>query len=279
MYPYMDWCVGVFRTASGVETVIVNSDGAGYLPVGVFVPRSARLLFADPGLDAQFRARWFSWANPAETMLAYAELAVKANPNVELWALAVSTDHGGSTMPARGVAPHVEDCARASSPIPDTAPTSALDEGHMHRLETLDRALYARLTGFGEGPPPDRSEAWRTTVTAAQQVLGRVGAIRDIAVPPVIRHVIDLLSKGLRVPDDKWQDVEAAYVDALMYTAGLRPGRMFNDGAASAQVLAYHDLSRLTELLLLWRHDGIKHPEIAYLARQIALTPQPSVVG
>jgi hypothetical protein len=27
MYPYMDWCVGVFRTASGVETVIVNSDG------------------------------------------------------------------------------------------------------------------------------------------------------------------------------------------------------------------------------------------------------------
>ena len=279
MYPYMDWCVGVFRTASGVETVIVNSDGAGYIPVGVFVPRSARMLFADSGLSAEFRARWFSWANPAETMLAYAELATKANPNVEVWALAVSTDHGGSSVPARGVVAHFEDCARASSPIAETAPTSVLDDSHMHRLETLDRALYSRLTGFGDGPRPDRSEGWRTTVASAQRVLGRVGAIRDIAVAPVIRHVIDVLSKGLPVPDDKWQALEAAYVEALMYTAGLRPGRMFNDGAASAHVLAYHDLSRLIELLLLWRLDSPAYPEISYLAGQIALTPQLSEVG
>ncbi len=279
MYPYMDWCVGVFRTASGVEMVIVNSDGAGCLPVGVFVPRSARMLFADPGLSAQFRARWFGWANPAETMLAYAELATKANPNVELWALAVSTDHGGSSVPARGVAPYFEDCARALSPISETAPASVLDDSHMHRLETLDRALYARLTGFGDGPPPDRSEGWRTTVASAQRVLGRVGAIRDLAVSPVIRQVIDLLSKGLPVPQDKWQALEAAHVDALMHTAGLRPGRMINDGAASPHVLAYHDLSRLTELLLLWRLDNIAYPEISYLARLIDLTPQLSAAG
>jgi hypothetical protein len=279
MYPYMDWCVGVFRTASGVETVIVNSDGSGYIPVGVFVPRSARMLFADPGLSAQFRARWFGWANPAETMLSYAELATKANPNVELWALAVSTDHGGSSVPARGVAPHFEDCGRALSPISETAPASVLDDSHMHRLETLDRALYARLTGFGDGPPPDRSEGWRTTVASAQRVLGRVGAIRDLAVSPVIRQVIDLLSKGLAVPQDRWQALEAAHVDALMYTAGLRPGRMINDGAASPHVLAYHDLSRLTELLLLWRLDNIAYPEISYLARQIDLTPQLSAAG
>jgi hypothetical protein len=175
--------------------------------------------------------------------------------------------------------PHFEDCARASSPIVETAPTSVLDDSHMHRLETLDRALYSRLTGFGDGPRPDRSEGWRTTVASAQRVLGRVGAIRDIAVAPVIRHVIDVLSKGLPVPDDKWQALEAAYVEALMYTAGLRPGRMFNDGAASAHVLAYHDLSRLIELLLLWRLDSPAYPEISYLAGQIALTPQLSEVG
>ena len=279
MYPYMDWCVGVFRTASGVETVIVNSDGAGYIPVGVFVPRSARMLFADAGLSAKFRARWFSWANPAETMLAYAELATKNNPNVELWALAVSTDHGGSSVPARGLAPHFEDCARGLSPIVETAPASSLDDSHMHRLETLDRALYARLTGFGDGPPPDRSEGWRATVASAHRVLGRVGAMRDIAVAPVIRQVIDLLSNGLPVLQDKWQALEAAHVDALMYTAGLRPGRMVNDGAASPHVLAYHDLSRLTELLLLWRLDSPKYPEISYLAGQIDLTPQLSVVA
>lgn len=278
MYPYMDWCVGVFRTQSGVETLIVNSDGAGYIPVGVFVPRSARMLFADPGLGAEFCARWFSWANPAETMLAYAELAAKNNPNVELWALAVSTDHGGSSVPARRVVPHFEDCARALSPIPEAAPASALDESHMHRLETLDRALYARLTGFGDGPLPDRSEAWRTTLASTHAVLGRVGAIRDFAVPPVVRQVMDLLSKGLPVPQDKWQAMEAAHIDALMYSASLRPGRMVNDEASGVHVGAYHDLARLAELLLLWRLDSIKYPEIAYLAGQINLTPHMSGV-
>jgi hypothetical protein len=106
-----------------------------------------------------------------------------------------------------------------------------------------------------------------------------VGAIRDIAVPPAIRQVIDLLSRGLPAPPDKWQALEEAQVDALMYSAGLRPGRMVSVGAASAHVLAYHDLSRLTELLLLWRLDSIKYPEIEYLAKQIHLTPQLSGVG
>ena len=62
------------------------------------------------------------------------------------------------------------------------------------------------------------------------------------------------------------------------YTAGLRPGRLINDGAASPHVLAYHDLSRLTELLL-WRLDSNAYPEISYLARLIDLTPQLSAAG
>jgi hypothetical protein len=103
MYPYMDWCVWRGSHGAGVETVIVNSDGAGYIPVGVFVPRAARMLFAHPGLSAEFRARWFSWAHPAETMLAYAELATKANPNVELWALRCPPTMAGRRCgPGRG---------------------------------------------------------------------------------------------------------------------------------------------------------------------------------
>jgi hypothetical protein len=273
MYPFMDWCVGVFRTSSGIETLIVNSEGSGYIPAGVFVPRSARMLFADPGLSAEFRARWFSWANPAETVLAYAALAVEHREDVELWALAVSTDDGGSSMPARAVIQHYDDCSRATSPITEDAPASALDDRHAHRLETLDRALYARLTGFGDGPLPDRSEAWRTTLAAAQLALGRAGAIPDLAVAPAIREVLDLLGQGVPVPADRWQDLEAARIAAVMSGAGLRPGRAYSDGAASAHGWAYHDLTRLIELLLLWRLDGIAYPEIAYLAGQIHLTP------
>ncbi|PBA42294.1 hypothetical protein CKJ63_07390 [Mycobacterium avium] len=279
MYPYMDWCVGIFRTSSGIETLIVNSEGAGYIPAGVFVPRSARMLFADSGLSPQFRARWFSWANPAETMLAYAQLAAEHREDVELWALAVSTDDGGSSMPARSMIEHYEDCSRSLTPIPDDAPTSQLDDTHAHRLETLDRALYSRLTGFGEGPLPDRSEAWRTTVAAAQRALGRAGSIPDLAVAPAIREVLDLLGQGLPVPASRWQELEAAHIGVLMSGAGLRPGRVGSDAAAAVHVLAYHDLSRLIELLLLWRLDSIAYPEIAYLASQIQLSPWISGVG
>lgn len=273
MYPYMDWCVGIFRTSSGIETLIVNSEGAGYIPAGVFVPRSARMLFADSGLSPQFRARWFSWANPAETMLAYAQLAAEHREDVELWALAVSTDDGGSSMPARSMIEHYEDCSRSLTPIPDDAPTSQLDDTHAHRLETLDRALYSRLTGFGDGPLPDRSEAWRTTVAAAQRALGRAGSIPDLAVAPAIREVLDLLGQGLPVPASRWQELEAAHIGVLMSGAGLRPGRVGSDAGAAVHVLAYHDLARLIELLLLWRLDSIAYPEIAYLASQIQLSP------
>ncbi len=274
MYPYMDWCVGVFRTSSGIETLIVNSEGAGYIPAGVFVPRSARMLFSDGGLSQEFRARWFSWANPAETMLAYAALTAEHHKDVELWALAVSTDDGGSSVPARAVIQHVEDCSRSLSPSSDGGPASQLDEVHVHRLETLDRALYARLTGFGEGPLPDRSEAWRTTVAAAQMALGRAGSIPDFAVPPAIREVLDLLGQGQPVPMNRWQELEAAHIGAVMSGAGLRPGRMTTDTGAGAHVLAHHDLARLIELLLLWRLDTFAYPEIAYLAGQIHLTPR-----
>jgi len=274
MYPYMDWCVGVFRTSSGVETLIVNSEGAGYIPTGVFVPRSARMLFADGGLPEDFRARWFSWANPAETMLAYAKLASEHRSDVELWALAVSTDDGGSSMPARSVIEHFEDCSRSLSPIPEGAPTSQLDDTHTHRLETLDRALYSRLTGFGEGPLPDRSEAWRTTVSAAQVALGRAAAIADFAVSPVIREVLDLLGQGLPVPQNRWQELEATHIGAVMSGAGLRPGRFGNDAGTAPHVLAYHDVARLIELLMLWRAETVAYPEIAYLAGQIHMAPR-----
>jgi hypothetical protein len=273
MYPYMDWCVGVFRTSSGIETFIVNSEGAGFIPAGVFVPRSARLLFADGALSAEFRARWFSYANPAETMLAYAELAAEHRGDIELWALAVSTDDGGSSMPARATIQHFEECSRMTSPLGDDAPVSRLDDVHAHRLETLDRALYSRLTGFGDGPLPDRNEAWRTTVSAAQMALGRAGSIPDLAVKPAIRDVLDLLGQGLPVPSSRWQELEVAHIGAVMAGAGLRPGRMAADPSVAAHVLAYHDLARLIELLLLWRLDSVAYPEIGYLAGQITLTP------
>ena len=67
-YP-LDWAVGVFRSPSGSETVVMSGDGSGYVPVGVFLPRSARLMVSDPLVDREFRERWFGWADPARCWL------------------------------------------------------------------------------------------------------------------------------------------------------------------------------------------------------------------
>lgn len=282
---FIDWCVGVFHTRSGVETVIVSSEGAGFIPRGVFVPRAARMLFGEPGLSSEFRARWFSWANPASTMVAFADW-VRDGAGAELWALAVSTEYGGSAAPAQtaGV-PHFEECSSKSTPISPAEPAMPLDDTHMHRLETIDRSLYARLTGFGDGPLPDQSEAWRTTLAAANTVLGRVGALPDLPVPPVIREVIDLMAKGVPVPRARWTALADARWNVVGMGSGLRPGRILGDDAASPHVRSYHDLARLIELLLLWDLDNdadgpaIKHPEIAYLARQIENARRSSDAG
>lgn len=275
LYLFLDWCVGMFRTRSGVETIIVSSEGTGYIPQGVFVPRAARMLFSDPTLGRQFASRWFSWANPAETMAAFAELVTTNNPNVELWALAVSTDHGGSSVPAReaGV-PHFAECSVTSAAaIRDDAPAMALDSQHLHRLETLDHAEYTRLIGLGDDRRPDQSEAWRTTLTAADTTMRRAGELLDFVVPPVVREVIDLLGTGVRVPPDRWVKLQSAMLEAVGTGAALRPGRMLGDMPASAHARSYHDLARLMEMLLLWNLDEtdneIKYPELAYLARQI----------
>ena len=77
------------------------------------------------------------------------------------------------------------------------------------------------------------------------------------------------MGQGLPVPASRWQQLEAAHIGALMSGAGLRPGRLGSDAGAAAHVLAYHDLARLIELLLLWRLDSIAYPEIAYLGKLI----------
>lgn len=276
-YPFMDWCVGVFRQASGVKTVIVNSEGAGFIPLNVFVPREARMLFADPGLPEEFRSRWFGWANPAETMLAFAQWA---GEHVDLFALAVSTDQGGSSVPARAAGVlHVEDCARAVLPPKTSSTTKPLAGEQMHRLETLDPASYARLTGVDDGRRPDQSEAWRTTTAAAHVALSRAGMIPDLSVPSVIREVLDRIGRGLKVSAESWNALGAASMVAATTSAGLRPGWSGVVEIASPHALVHHDLTRLMELLLLWNLNSadrrdIPYADIAYLARQINDTPR-----
>ena len=65
----IEWAVGVFRSPSGIETVITSNDGASFIPAGVYVPRSVRVLATDPLVDDHFRQLWFGWADPARVLV------------------------------------------------------------------------------------------------------------------------------------------------------------------------------------------------------------------
>ena len=56
-YPCIEWAVGIFRSEAGgaTECVVTSNEGFGYIPWGVFLPRSARLLGADQLADNGFR--------------------------------------------------------------------------------------------------------------------------------------------------------------------------------------------------------------------------------
>lgn len=269
IYACIDWCVGVFKTPSGVDTVIVSSEGAGYIPAGVFIPRSARMLYSDPGLDNAFQARWFAWANPAETMVAYTALRTQLDPNIELYALAVSTDNGGSALPARRIGVrHYEDCSLMLSPIPPDAPPPPLDETRMHRLETIDRGKYLHLTDPNIPATQHLPMLWQGTDSAVRIALARASTLLGLSVPPVLRHVLATLA-GESVTDEQWTELEMVKLNAVMDSAGQRPGMLADSGGASPYARSYHNLARAAELLLLWRSDEPPCPEIAYVAWQI----------
>jgi hypothetical protein len=270
VYGLLDWCVGVFLTPAGPEMVVVSNEGAGFIPPGVFVPRSARMLFCDSGLPTSFRARWFGWANPAQTMLAYAALLAEHSPNFSLHALAVSTGCGGSSMPARAAGvPHYIDCPMASSPIPDDAEPAPLDEEHMHRLETLDRALYGKVTGLTAAP--DRSESWEATRVAVRTALERASAVRELQIPPVLFEILAVLENGERVREDRWEELEYEAVWPLILRSGSeRPGYVAGPEVASPSARAHHSLARAAELLAMWRNpEALPHAEIAYTAAHV----------
>jgi hypothetical protein len=208
-------------------------------------------------------------------MLGYANLLADHNPNIELYALATSTDHGGSALPAReaGVRFYV-DCALARSPIAPDADPASLDDTHMHRLETLDRAMYARLTG-ATGSAPDRSEAWNATVTGIQTALTRAASIKEVVVAPEIRTILDVLSRGEGIAADQWQALEFAHLSAILQSASQRPGHNIDSGQASPFARAHHNLARAAELLLMWsRGNDLPYTEIAYNAAHIMAEAQ-----
>ena len=56
---------------AALETVVTSNDGASYIPAGVYVPCSVRVLATDPLVDDHFRQLWFGWSDPARVLIEY----------------------------------------------------------------------------------------------------------------------------------------------------------------------------------------------------------------
>jgi hypothetical protein len=201
-------------------------------------------------------------------MVGYAALLSARDPNVELYALAVSTDHGGSALAARDAhVPHYADCALLTSPIPAGAAAAPLDGGHMHRLETLDHAQYVRLTRMSIPESQQRDELLATTRRAVQSALSRASAQVGMPVPAVLRNVLATLEAGRAVGEDQWGELELARFNATLDSASQRAGRS-GDESVTAFARSHHNLARAAGLLTMWRGSPL-YVEIAYEAMQI----------
>ncbi len=277
MYPGLHWCVGIFKVATGTETVIVSNDGASYIPPGVYVPRSARVLFADPELSAGFQAKYFGWVNPAATMVAYAAERAVLDPNIELYAVAATTDPGGSSvLPARraGV-PHYQDCDSTRSPIDPATPAPELDETRVHRLQVMSPQRYEQLNDATSSSTERHSAAWEATAGAVATALAGAEPLH-IEVAPVIREILGSLASGSPIADDQW----SALGEVRLYGKSLvmRPGYIdvepSGDPNTTMLYRAHHNLDRAVEALSLWRGDNPDHADIVYATEQVAKEEQ-----
>jgi len=252
-YGCIDWCAGIFLTRGGPVAAVTSNEGAGFIPFGVHLPAGVRLVFTDPAVTDGFRDRWFGWANPAGTMLAYADLV----GNVELVALAVSVNDGGSAAPARHLPQYTETDLAAADDTPDD------DDGEvrLHRLAVLDPMEYARVTTTEMAP---NDGGLRTQTTAAVNgVLARAG----MPVPPVIEEAVAALTARADLTAHQHEELADAEAAARFTAAAHRPGRFLD--APSPVYRAAHDITRAAELLGYWSAAPPAWPDIAYTARQL----------
>ena len=199
-YGTIDWCVGVFKTPAKTLTVVTSGEGAGFIPAGVHLPKGVESLFSDSGLDNAFRRRWFGWINPAQTMVAYAQSVTALDPNIELWAVAVSTGFGGSAQPARAAGvPHYADCpVPTDSPLGGGVAQPPLDETRLHRLQALNPAAYAQLN---TATPVDVRESLAITRQTAHVTFTQAGELLTLPIPPLLREIATHLDRGTAITE------------------------------------------------------------------------------
>lgn len=260
LYPVIDWVVGVFRSESGsaTETVFMSNEGFGYIPHGVFVPRSARLLTVDPLVDNAFRERWFGWLDPARVLVEYARLRSR----------------GGARLVAAATTSKVVDALRefdvehASCPRDYNEPLLAppvLDDMHAHRLAVQWPELFPRITRLADWN--DGAVLNRVMVPLVMEMMDGVRhGGGGVDCPSPLRQMWDVLGSGDEIPQKAWEDFA---LEARLYytTTSSNPGRDVEaDTGGRVVYQAEWLVARTMEVVGGWAHQPPLLTDMAYAA-------------
>lgn len=258
-YPCIEWAVGVFRSEAGgaTECVVTSNEGFGFIPWGVFLPRSARLLGADMLADNGFREHWFGCEDAAQVMIEYAKL--RGQRGSHLVALGVTADSAQSRIRdvEYGVCPARNLGEVYSEPV--------LDDMHAHRLEVLFPDLFARLQRLTATEDATRAFANQACVALAMQMIDAVQMSAGVQSPPELRQMWDALGTGDPISEDDWQNYLMA---SMVFYVNLSASRLPLD-AGVAERERYHAqwvTARTMEFLRGWQRTPPDVADMIYAA-------------
>ena len=258
-YPCIEWAVGIFRSEVGgaTECVVTSNEGFGFIPWGVFLPRSARPLSADKLVDNGFREQWFGCKDPAQVMVAYAKQ--RAQRGSRLVALAMTSDSPESRVPGveYGICPPRNLNELCSEPV--------LDDMHAHRLEVLYPDLFARLQRITSNAEETRAFASQACVPLAMQMIDAVHMAADVQSPPELRQIWDELGTGDVISDDDWQQYLMA---SMVFYVNLSASRLPLDAGVGerARYRAQWVTARTMEFLRGWQRTPPDVADMIYAA-------------
>lgn len=266
-YSVIGWAAGVFRSDAVDEIVVMSNDGFGYVPSGVHLPRSVRLLAADVLVGKEFRDRWFGWADPGRVLVEYAKTRV---PEWRLIAAATSWTLVDAFREA-GVEYRALPWER-----PETKPLlPVLDGAHVHRLALEYDDLFHRVQDVVDA---------QSREYVAMQLCGAVMQALPVAgvdCPAELRQMWQLVSAGQQPSPAQWEGFAQQTGMQFLTPGTLRPGgtdsvdRLPTDTDAVASVVVGNQrqqytqrwqLARAMEVISGWRDRPLPLADMVYAA-------------
>lgn len=250
----LDWAVGVFRSEHGSETVVISAEGSGYVPAGVYVPRSAQLLVADPVVDKAFRDEWFGWPDPAQVMVEYARRRAGTG-----WEMVAAATNGPVDHFRNCGVEYADSCSYDRSPLTKDHPAPTLDEMHAHRLQLEYPDLYDRLVRLAGA---DQVYVERVIVP---MTAGLVTTARGLEHPAQLAHMWSMIVNGGSPTQEQWSEYAQVASTDFLTTTVHRPETA--GGPEEWKTIVYRDawtVSRALECVAGWAAAPMPLADMVY---------------